>query len=70
LDNPELADELEEKIMEAFQGGAGEELQRKAASSKKKEPTNEEEIAESEPSDPEELDLDLDDDEFSIDEDL
>ncbi|MDE6438929.1 MAG: recombinase RecA [Muribaculaceae bacterium] len=70
LDNPELADELEEKIMEALQGGAGEELQRKAASSKKKEPTNEEEIAESEPSDPEELDLDLDDDEFSIDEDL
>lgn len=68
LDNPELAEELEAKIMEALRGSAGDELQRKAAAAPKS--AEKSDIAESEPEDPAELDLDLDDDEFSIDEDI
>ena len=71
LDNPELADELEAKIMEALRGSAGDDLQRKAAAAPAASAKGDEDQAEDEaPRDPEELDLDLDDDEFSIDEDL
>lgn len=71
LDNPELADELEAKIMEALRGSAGDDLQRKAAAAPAVSAKGDEDQADDEaPRDPEELDLDLDDDEFSIDEDL
>ena len=80
-DNPELAEELEAKIMEALKGGAGDDLQRKKAGASKTAAAATEKSAGSDEEDPadaadtEELDLDFDgdlgeDDEFSIDEDL